>query len=161
MESGYLEASAITADGSNRSALQNASNWSTVMGVLPCNARDTVDAAKPTFRASSVCVIDDSCIWANRMLASARFRTPGTSARYRRRSTADSRLRRIPYMEDHLDLLPLGANPPTPVSPTKWSPPMALTSNSTLAEAIEEALRSETSLVELIIRAVGVRAHRA
>lgn len=38
---------------------------------------------------------------------------------------------------------------------------MALTGKSTLAEAIEEALRSETSLVELISQAVGVRARRA
>lgn len=100
------DASDTTSTGSNLSTLQNASSWSIVMGVWPCRTRDTVAGATPALRASSSCDIDDSCMCANKIRATARFRMPGTSARYRRHAASTSRISCVPYMEGERSIFP-------------------------------------------------------
>lgn len=95
------DASATTSAADNRSTRQNASSWSTVIGVWHANAREMVACATPTFPASSRCVIADSSMCATMIRATPRFNTPGTPETYRPSTDARSRTTTYPYL-DHL-----------------------------------------------------------
>lgn len=110
-------ASATTSDELSRSARQNASSWSTVIAVLPLSTRETVACPMPTFRASSSCEVADSCMCAMKIRATAKFRAPGTSVRYRRPRGAHRRLSRYPYPDGWSRTPHFGPLDPAPAAP--------------------------------------------